>query len=121
MALINMYSLRELGFSKSEVDRFVEGVKGVNPEYGWVSEAVKYPGSKPKVNPVKLIERYREYQHSLIDRELNAIECKHQEVDRYMDDKLNRLEEAGLKWTIERVEEVTDGCIRVSDSSDQRI
>lgn len=77
MQTMNIWDLREVGFTHYQVRSLVESVTNGDPDYAWVNAVLVREGmKKPKVIPDLFIDGYEQFRHRQVDQEIAALREK---------------------------------------------
>lgn len=76
------FLFKKYGFTEYQIRTVLAGYDHNQPEYAWVKETLLFAGSKkPRVHLEMFIERYAEFQHAQVDREIQRIRDKIEKVE----------------------------------------
>lgn len=77
MKVMNIWDLREVGFTHYQVRSIVEAVNNSDPNYAWVNTVLIREGmKKPKILPDLFLEAYRNFRLEQVEREVESIREK---------------------------------------------
>lgn len=75
--VMNIWDLREVGFTHYQVRSLVEAVNNGDPNYAWVNAVLIREGmKKPKIIPDLFLEAYRNFRLEEVKREVESIREK---------------------------------------------
>lgn len=82
MKVMNVWDLRELGFSHYQVRSMVDAVNQGEPAYAWMQEVLIQEGmKKPKLIPELFIDAYRKFRLRQVDEEMATLREKWRAFD----------------------------------------
>lgn len=82
MQAMNIWDLREVGFTHYQVRTIIESFNRGEPAYAWVKEVLIQEGmKKPKVIPDLFIEGYQKFRLRQVDKEIATLREKWMEFE----------------------------------------
>lgn len=82
MNVMNIWDLREVGFSHYQVRTIIEAFNKGEPAYAWVKEVLVQEGmKKPKIIPELFMDAYRKFRLRQVDEEMATLREKWRAFD----------------------------------------